>query len=166
MSTTDDHKGSEQVYELGYLVLPSIAEDSLPEVVSSIKKVVEKEGGKTLGGEDPFLIDLAYSMSKTVGASKYVVDTAYMGWFKFDLPAVALAEAGSIHPVEGIIKAIEKMPEILRSLLVKAPRETVFTFAEARAKALEEENKGEEVEIKEVVEPAEVVLSDVETVVE
>lgn len=116
------------VYELGYLVLPSIAEDNLSSVVATIKSIISKAGGTEIAGEDPFMQDLAYTMNKTVGASRYVVNEAYIGWIKFD----ATPEA-----VLSIKTQVEGMGEILRSLLVKAPRETTFTFAEAR-KAQEE----------------------------
>ncbi len=112
------------VYELSFLILPSIPEDKLSDVVNSIRKVVTKEGGKEIDTEAPFKQALAYSMSKTVGASHYVLTDAYLGWIKFEVePANVLA-----------IKAgVEKIEEILRFLLVKAPRETIFTFAKAKA---------------------------------
>lgn len=136
MSTTVDHSENpgdsmkeSQVYELGYLVLPSIAEDKLPETVAKLKKIITDNGGSLLDSEDPFLQDLAYSMSKVVGASKYVVNNAYIGWQKFE------AEPST---VEAMKAEVEKIPEILRYLLIKTTRETYFTFADAR-KALEEE---------------------------
>ena len=135
MSTTEDH-AERTIYEIGYLVLPSIPEDSLSEVVTKITNVFEKAGGTRIDGEDPFLYELSYEMSKTVGARKYIVHEAYLGWTKFEL------EPGAI---EGVKAEIEKMPEILRILLVKAPRETGFTFEAAR-KALEEKNNPVEAE--------------------
>ncbi len=121
MSTTEDHK-ERGIYELGYLVLPSVPADNVAQVVSTIVSTIESAGGKTLDSESPFLQGLAYSMSKTVGARKYVVDEAYIGWMKFE------AEPSM---VEAIKLGVEKMEEILRTLLIKAPRETAFTFAEA-----------------------------------
>jgi len=123
MSTTEDHKEA-NVYELGYLVLPSVPGENIPQVVSNIVSIIEKVGAKTLDSENPGLEPLAYSMSKTVGARKYIVDEAYIGWIKFE-----------IQPdlVEEIKSKVEKMEEILRLLLIKAPRETAFTFSKARA---------------------------------
>lgn len=124
MSTTEDHNEVDvQVYELGYLVLPSVTEDNLPTVVSNIRSLIEKAGATPLDSEDPFLSDLAYSMSKTISARKYVVDEAYIGWIKFE------AESGM---VEGIKLSVDKVEEVLRTLLIKVPRETTFTFKEAR----------------------------------
>src|SRR3989344_1673088 len=105
-----------QVYELGYLLLPSISEEDLPEVVGKIKSLISNE----IGSEDPIKIDLAYTMTKTVGAARYVVDDGYIGWVKFgsEPEAVALLR-----------NKVAEMDEVLRFIIIKAPRETVFTFA-------------------------------------
>lgn len=113
-----------QTYEIGYLVLPSIPETELSGVIDAVKGAVEKAGGIYLEGEAPFKYDLAYKMTKTVGASRYVVSDAYMGWLKFELePAKALE----------VKVALEKINELLRFLLIKVPKETSFTFAKAQA---------------------------------
>lgn len=125
MSTTEDRKENE-IYELGYLILPSIPEENLSDVVNAIKGIVSKVGGSEIASEDPTKFDLAYTMSKTVSARKYVVNDAYLGWVKFECEPNCIAE---------INDAVGKLEEILRHILVKAPRETRFTFAEAlRAK--------------------------------
>jgi ribosomal protein S6 len=129
MSTTEDRK-EKTVYELGYLLLPSIAEDKLSDVVNTIKGIVSKAGGEEIASEDPIHFDLAYTMSKTVGARKYVVDQAYIGWVKFECEPSCAPE---------INDAMKKLEEVLRHLLVKAPRETHFTFAEALRKLEEAE---------------------------
>ena len=152
MSTTEDHKensdmsASKQVYEIGYLVLPSIPEDKLQEVVNSIKEIIKKEGGEELDSENPFKQDLAYTMSKTVGASRYVVNDAYVGWMKFEAePSVT----------EAIKAGLEKIDSILRFLLIKTTKETTFTFAEAKARLekdlAEEEAETDSEEVKDEV---------------
>ena len=140
-------QGSEaSVYEIGYLILPSIPEDNLSGVVDSIKAVISKAGGQELDGEAPFKYDLAYPMSKTVGASRYVVSDAYLGWLKFEI------EPSKINAVK---TGFERINELLRFLLIKAPRETTFTFALARAKL--EEKK--EPTLEEVAPAKEVVVA-------
>ncbi len=126
-----------QVYELGYLILPSIAEDNLPAVEDSLKALIANSAGAVFDGETPFRQELSYTMGKTVGASRYVVNEAYIGWVKFEAEPDA---------VSSLRDSVEKMPEILRFLIIKAPKETTFTFAEARKK-LEKE--------AEIKEPAE-----------
>lgn len=127
-----------KVYEIGYLVLPSIPEDKLSGVVTKLKEVVEKAGGTPLDGEDPMKTDLAYTMTKVVGASRYVVSEAYIGWMKFELE-------GSKAPE--VKEAVDKIDEILRFLLIKAPRESAFTFEKAYKAMMEQEaleNKAKE----------------------
>lgn len=135
-----------QVYELGYLVLPSIPEENLGSTVDSLKSVISKAGGSIFDGEAPFMHDLAYPMSKTVGASKYVVNNAYIGWVKFECEPANIAEVKA---------AMEKMDEILRFLLIKTSRETTFTFAKAREVMGEKEAPAPGVPAEEVVAPVE-----------
>ena len=126
MGNVETLKEEQTVYEIGYLILPSIPEDKLSSVTTAFRKVIAKEGGIEIAAEEPFKEDLAYPMSKTVGASRYVVNEAYLGWIKFE----------SDRSKAPAIKAgVEKIDEILRFLLIKAPRETTFTFAQARAVA-------------------------------
>ena len=128
------------VYELGYLILPSIPEDKLSDAVDLIEKAISKEGGVKLDSEAPFKQDLAYSMSKTIGASRYVVSDAYLGWMKFEV------EPEKINAVK---EGVEKIGEVLRLLLIKAPRESAFTFAkaaESRAEKKEESSEPSPVE--------------------
>ncbi len=129
MSTTEDHKEIE-VYEIGYSILTSVPEDKVGEVVSKIKKAITDNEGTTLDGEDPYLERLAYSMSKTIGARKYVADEAYIGWFKFE---------SAPEKTPTIKEALDKIDEVLRFLLIKAPRETTFTFETARKARQESE---------------------------
>jgi ribosomal protein S6 len=137
MANTEETKAESQVYEIGYLVLPSIGEDKVGGVVSKIKEAVAASGGQELEGEEPFMIDLSYTMSKTVGASKYVANEAYLGWLKFEIePSKALE----------VKMALEKIDELLRFLLIKAPRETHFTFEKAKALLAEKEAKEAEAE--------------------
>ncbi|MBX4195724.1 30S ribosomal protein S6 [Candidatus Parcubacteria bacterium] len=130
MSTTEDHK-ERQVYELGYLILPSIAEENVSDVVNAIKGIISKVGGTEIASEDPIKFELAYTMSKTVSARKYVVDEAYLGWVKFE------CEPNCVPEVNNAVKGLD---EVLRHLLVKAPRETTFTFA-AALKAREDKER-------------------------
>jgi ribosomal protein S6 len=140
MANAED-RGEMTVYEIGYLVLPSIPEDGVENVVNTIKKIVSDAGAKELDSEAPHKRDLAYPMSKTVGSSKYVVNDAYVGWLKFE---------GEPEKVGEVKSGVEKIDEILRFLLIKAPRETTFTFASAKsAKEAPVEEAGEDPESSE-----------------
>lgn len=119
-----------QVYEVGFLVLPSIPEEGISTVVEKVHKAALSVGATALDGETPIMIDLAYPMTKTVGASRYVATEAYLGWNKFELePEKALAFKAALQSID----------ELLRFLLIKAPRESSFTFAKAQALIAEKE---------------------------
>lgn len=123
------------MYELGYLLLPSLTDDALNDAVTAIKGILKKSGAQELDSENPVKIDLAYTMSKTVGARKYVLDDAFIGWVKFEAQSDAVQE---------INDAVKKMDEVIRFLVVKTTRETHFTFAEAMKKIEEEEQRRQE----------------------
>lgn len=131
MGNSGDFVEELTVYEIGYLILPSIPEDKLSSVTSAIRKVIITEGGTEIDAEEPFKEPLAYTMSKTIGASRYVLSDAYLGWIKFEADR---AKAPAIKA------GMEKIEEILRFLLIKAQRETTFTLAKARA-AVEEKKE-------------------------
>jgi len=124
MGKLESAKGELSVYEICYLILPSIPEDKVSLVTDSIRKVITKEGDTEIDSEAPFKQSLAYSMSKTIGASRYVLDDAYIGWVKFEVDK---------SKAQAIRADIEKIDEVLRFLMVKVPRETTVTFARARA---------------------------------
>ncbi len=149
-----------QVYEIGYLLLPSINEDQVLETVAKLKALVAKAGGVEIDGEAPFRYPLSYNMTKVVGASRYVVNEAYIGWMKFEVEPAQVLE---------IKAAVEKIEEVLRSLLLKVPRETRFSFAKAKALIAEKEAQrlSEEEAANDVVATDEVANgSPVEAVVE
>lgn len=124
MGISRDDKEGLTIYELSFLILPSIPEDKLVDVTDAIRSVIVREGGVELDAEAPFKQSLAYSMSKTIGASRYILSDAYLGWIKFEVNGV---KAPLIRTDVG------KITEVLRLLMVKVSRETIFTFAQARA---------------------------------
>ncbi len=124
MIDKDKSQEGGEVYELGYLILPSLAEENLGSVVEKLKKIIQSVGGVELASEDPMKQELAYEMTKVVGASRYVVKEAYIGWIKFE---ALTSEAPRVSD------AVAKLDEVLRAILIKAPRETEFTFAKAKA---------------------------------
>jgi len=123
MSETNASKEGVQVYELGYLLLPSIPEENLSLAAEKIKGLISKVKGSEIESEVPQKIKLSYTMEKMVGAVRYVADDAYIGWIKFE----AAPEA-----IEGLRNEMVLQGEVLRFLLIKATRETTFTFAKAR----------------------------------
>lgn len=108
-----------QVYELGYHIVSTVAEENLPKEVETLKAIVLKDGGSLVSEGEPKLINLAYSMTKSVADTKKKFNTAYFGWIKFETKS-------ELMPM--IKKAVDANDHVLRYLLIKTVREnTMYT---------------------------------------
>ena len=105
------------VYEVSYLLLPSLALEQVPAKVSLIQEAIEKAGGAMISSEEPILIDLAYPMTKVIQTVRHKVQTGYFGWMKFEIEKDGLT---AIH------KALDAEASVLRYLLVKTVRENTL----------------------------------------
>src|SRR3989344_2306978 len=76
-----------RVYELGYLLAPSISQDDIPVHYGNMKELVLSLGGEIIADEIPKPIPLAYSMSKVISNTRNKFNTAYFGWIKFEVSA-------------------------------------------------------------------------------
>ena len=123
-----------QVYELGYHIVSTVAEENLPREVETLKAIVLKDGGSLISEGEPKLITLAYSMAKSVADVKKKFTTAYFGWLKFETKSELMTS---------IKKAVDANPNVLRYILIKTVREnTLFTpKLNVRAPAKEEAPK-------------------------
>jgi ribosomal protein S6 len=112
-------EGGGQVYELGYHIVSTVAEENLPKEVEALKAIVLKDGGSLVSEGEPKLINLAYSMTKSVADTRKKFDTAYFGWLKFETKSELMPS---------IKKAVDAYPNVLRYLLIKTVREnTLYT---------------------------------------
>ena len=105
------------VYEVSYLLLPSLAPEQVPGKASSLKETLTSLGGAVISDEDPVLIDLAYPMTKVVLTVRHKETKGYFGWVKFEMTSEAVA---------GVKKAFDEHPEILRYLIIKTVRENTL----------------------------------------
>ncbi len=105
------------VYEVGFLLLPTLPEERMPEIMANIKGIIEKSGGEIISEEAPKMRPLAYEMFKVIQTKKQGFDHAYFGWVKFE---IASAEISVVK------KAIESMEEVLRALFIKTIRESTI----------------------------------------
>lgn len=125
-----------RIYEVGYLLLPSIPEEQVSKHVSSIKKMIEDAGGRFISEEDPRLRHLAYDMTKQIGTRNESFKSAYFGWIKFELPA------GETVPLKVKLDGLE---HILRFLLIKTVREITYVpRVVAEEETTQEGQSGEE----------------------
>ncbi|MES3004936.1 MAG: 30S ribosomal protein S6 [Patescibacteria group bacterium] len=127
------------VYEVSYLLLPSLAVEQVPAKAASLKEVVSQAGGELISDEDPVLIDLAYPMTKVVSTLRHKVNKGYFGWIKFEIPLESEAE---IKGIEAVKKNFDADNEILRHLIIKTVKEN--TLINGKMKLLKEEKSRRE----------------------
>lgn len=108
-----------QVYEVGYLIVPSIPEEKVADEVSAIHGHIEKNGGTIIAEDFPKLRDLSYSMLQVVESKRSNYDSAYFGWVKFEMPVLGLAV---------LEEQLKQSKGVLRHLTMKTVREnTMFS---------------------------------------
>lgn len=105
------------VYEVSYLLLPSLAVEQVPGKAAGFKTMLTSLGGTVISDENPVLIDLAYSMTKVVGTDRHKAATGYFGWIKFEMAA---------GDVEKVKKAMDADNDTLRYLIIKTVRENTL----------------------------------------
>lgn len=111
MDKSEQTESEQRIYELGYHLVPIIAEEGIMAEVASLKALVEKEGGEISAEGKPVLSDLAYEISKTVKAVKSNYTKSYFGWMKFSV---------SPEGVLNIKKAIDASDSMLRYLILSS----------------------------------------------
>lgn len=110
-------ESGERVYELGYLLVPTIAEEDVPASYSNLKDVISSFGGMVISDEMPRMIPLAYSMVKVVSNVRNKFNTGYFGWIKFTMEAEKVLE---------LKKKLDLDPTIIRFLILKTVKENTI----------------------------------------
>ncbi len=149
------------IYEVSYLLLPSLAVEQVPAKASALKEMLTSAGGAVISDENPVLIDLAYSMTKVVQTSRYKCDTAYFGWIKFEMPK-DLPQAGGIEAVK---KSLDANVDVLRYIIIKTVRENTLLNGKMKLQREDKSKREEEVPsevVDEVLEEKEVVSKEVD----
>jgi len=139
-----------KIYELGYLLVPSIAEENVASEVQAIKAVLEKYESEFITEDFPKLRALSYPMTKKANGSSAKFDKAYFGWVKFE------TNPNVIDQIKG---ELDKSDKILRSMIVLTVRENTLIgqkmifrpHAEGEKEGKKEEKMSEE-EIEKTIE--------------
>ena len=130
-----------EVYELGLLLVPTIAEENVATVFGDIKSVLEKNGAVFVSEDYPKMRALAYSMTKTEVGKNEKYNFAYFGWVKYEL---------TTDKTEIVKEEIEKNKNILRFLIVKTVRENTLYSHKLNKKEAEKKEEKEGVPAVEV----------------
>lgn len=116
-----------RIYEVGYVITPSVKEENIEKIIASVRSEIEKAGGSFIAEGAPSLTRLAYTMSTKEGGKRIDHDKGYFGWIKFEA-SVATAQA-----LEGSLKGNS---DIMRCMIFRTVRED--TRAKMKAPTLRE----------------------------
>jgi len=106
-----------RVYEVGYLLVPTISEEDVSVQYGNLKNLVSTLGGQVISDEMPVMIPLAYPMLKVVSNVRNKFDKAYFGWTKFYLDPKQAAT---------LKKKLDQDPNIIRFLIIKTVKENTI----------------------------------------
>ncbi len=106
-----------RVYELGYLLVPTIKEEDIAVHYGNIKELVVSLGGEVIADEMPKMLPLAYTIQKVVSNIRHKHNSAYFGWTKFYMDGAKVLQ----------MKAkLDLDPNIVRFLLIKTVKENTI----------------------------------------
>lgn len=123
------------VYEVGFQIIPTVAEDDLGVRVTAIRDIIESKGGKMISDEYPKHIELAYPMLKITSNKRSTYHDAYFGWMKFEADPIGAEE---------IAEKLMKDDYVIRSILVKTVRENTMVPKKVLMAKPREEGKPDE----------------------
>jgi ribosomal protein S6 len=118
MDSQETFAPESRIYELGYLMVPTIEEKDVATEVGALKEVIDATGAVTISEEFPKLIDLAYEMTRVISNKNEHFVTGYFGWVKFEV------DPSNVASIDLTLKRNEKL---IRYILVKTVRENTLS---------------------------------------
>jgi len=106
------------VYEVGYIMVPTIAEEGLGGEVTSFKDTLTEQGATFVSDEYPKMMELAYEMSRSINNKKQKFSYGYFGWVKFE----CTTESAKV-----IKDGLDKNEKLVRYLMIKTVRESTMS---------------------------------------
>lgn len=114
---TETKEFNSKIYELGYLLAPTIKEEDVPVIYGNLKELVSTHGGEIIMDEMPKMFNLAYPMQKVVSNVRNKFNTAYFGWTKFIMNPAQILE---------VKKILDLDPNFIRFLVLKTVKENTI----------------------------------------
>jgi ribosomal protein S6 len=108
-----------RVYEVSFLFVPTLSEDEVLNSFNSLRELILSFEGETISDEMPKIIELAYTMQKTIKNKINKFDNGYFGWIKFFMDAEKVSE---------LKKKLDLSSEIIRFLIVKTVKENTMSL--------------------------------------
>ena len=86
-----ENEGGTRLYEAGYHLVPTIAEEAVASEAAKIKDGVVAQGGAIISEEIPKKTTLAYKIGRLIGNKRVFFGSSYFGWVRFEMPQENLA---------------------------------------------------------------------------
>lgn len=115
-----------RLYELGFILVPTIPELEVAEKVEALKSLIKKEEGVVTTEGAPEYIDLAYTIERSLGSKKNKYSQGYFGFVKFEAEPSAL---------EALKKALDIEESLVRYLLIKTDPTNTVIFKKPKIEA-------------------------------
>ncbi|MFA5841267.1 MAG: 30S ribosomal protein S6 [Candidatus Paceibacterota bacterium] len=106
-----------RVYELGYLLVPTLSEEEVPGIFGNLKDLVSSYGGIAISDEMPKMMTLAYPMVKVISNIRNKFKSAYFGWVKFTMDSDKVLE---------LKKKLDLDSTVVRFLILKTVKENTI----------------------------------------
>lgn len=110
-------KETKLVYEVGFHLLPALAEGEVAALVQNIRGAIEKAGGAVFSSEEPKRLKFAYRIERSEGGKRGKYTEGWFGWMKFD------GEEGLRAGIPALGEALGAEKNILRFILIETVRE-------------------------------------------
>jgi len=117
INTSSKGNPDARIYEVGYLLVPTIAGEEVPAVYTALKDLVVSLGGEMISDEMPRQINLAYTMLKVVANVRSRFNTAYFGWVKFEM---------NPEKINDLKAKLDFDPHYIRFLVTKTVKENTI----------------------------------------
>ncbi len=118
MEETEEKEFPSGIYEVGYIMVPDIAEENLGEEVTKFKDSFIEAGALFISDEYPKMTELAYEMSRSINNKKQKFSYGYFGWVKFECNTLTIKK---------IKENLDKNEKVIRFLLIKTVRESTLS---------------------------------------
>jgi ribosomal protein S6 len=114
---TAENESLNRVYEVGFLLVPGLAEERVGSEVTKIKDAIEKAGGLMISEGFPSLRKLTYTIAKRVEAKIERYNEGYFGWIKYE---------ASTDSAEALHKMLTANTNVIRFMLISTVRENTL----------------------------------------
>ena len=106
------------IYEVGYIMVPSIAEENLGGEVTAFKDTLGEQGASFISDEYPKMTELSYEMSRSIQNKRQKFSYGYFGWVKFEC---------TTDQAKVIKDGLDKNEKLVRYLMVTTVRESTMS---------------------------------------